>query len=346
MAGENLLKKAEDWDSLATGLEAVDGAIRLATGSGGWDANSLLDMTSKPSSPWTEGGSAGSSAIVDGELLQIIDDSGASARFFILTPADWNEDLSSGLTLHFKGRASFSSTLEEIFEEFGDASNRYLLWFDCRDFRITGSSTFTFGADKYPHMEIFVSVNNNVAAFWIWNPITNVWDVIASGRASAAIATDDIAFGAAKAAATSESYWKLLRWKSAIEATPFKSTTLVSRMGVVAKPTGFIVNGLGDFRTSIAGSATLKAAYNINDIGWSGLFDDIEALNLFLAANPITIIDPVNSIDLRMTHASNGKEQSQFWPGEGPNLTGVGGEGGGSRSRFARPLGVKGRVAA
>jgi len=321
MAGENLLKKAADWDSLAAGIEAVDGAIRLATGSGGWDGNSL-DGTVTPPAPWAI---TGSMSVVESRLIYVNDLAGAG-DFAALNNPNWNENFTTGLTLHFRALAKFSSGLDGVAIHIDDGVSNWTINFNASGIIIKGAGTTTISTkNQIAWGEIFGFINNDLLTLWIFNDFTQTWEVLVTNNAPAGTAANRIIFGSITGPGVQGvSYWDLVRWKSSQDVTPFLTTSPVSTMGVVALPVGFIVNGLGDFRTSIAGSGTLKASYNINNAGWSGLFDDIEALNVFLLANPIEITDGTNSVDLRMTHGSDGLEQVQFWPGEGPNLTGGG----------------------
>ena len=323
MAGENLLKKAADWDSLASGLEAVDGAIQLrAGGSLTADANSL-DMTALPSPPWTSLGTQPTN-VRDGEILEIFDNSAGDIRGFNLPDPDFSESLSSGVSFHVKARSVVNLNSLNSSLIIDDGTRRFWVEFQ-PDGTFDVVATATYDVAKYEWTELFISLESNVADIWIWNPRTLIWDVVATGVATVAIGSDRVFFGSGSTASFGRSFWDFLIWFTGDSTTPFLSTSPVSTMGVVALPVGTIVNGVGNYRTSIAGSATLKPSINLNDSGFSALYDDIETLNTFLFANPVEITNGVDSLDLRNTHGSNGVEQAKFWPVEGPNLTGGGG---------------------
>lgn len=101
----------------------------------------------------------------------------------------------------------------------------------------------------------------------------------------------------------------------------YSSTSPVVTMGVVALPVGMVINGLGDLVEKLDGSAGISPAYNINNAGWSAPFASYAAMEVFLNANPITITDGVNSVNVRHSHDSNGDEQAEVFISEGPNLT-------------------------
>lgn len=104
--------------------------------------------------------------------------------------------------------------------------------------------------------------------------------------------------------------------------TRYSSSSPVATMGVVALPVGFIVNGLGDLVEKLDGTAGISPAYNINNAGWSAPFATYAAMEAFLLANPITITDGVNSVNVRHSHDSDATEQAEVFLSEGPNLTG------------------------
>lgn len=328
MAGANLLKKAADWDSLATGLEAVDGAISLQVGGGGaWDANSL-EMNVLPPSPWISDGTE-FAGVVEGQLVEINDTSpaGGARRNFQLLPPNWDEDFSVGFTAYIKMRSLIWTGFNGQVLTVDDGSEAYDIQLKPESIDIIGSSSNNHITGKYIWLEIFISIDSSVASFWIFNTFTNKWDLLRVGLAPDASSVERVLFGSNSSPAFGHGFWDFLRWKSAIEATPFRTTSPVSLMGAVSLPVGFIVNGVGNYRTSIAGSATLKPSINFNNAGFSAAFDSIEDLNIELLANPVEITTATDSLDLRNAHGSNGLEQSQFWPGEGPNLTGTGGGG-------------------
>jgi len=324
MAGENLLKKAADWDSLATGLEAVDGAIRLQVGKGvAWGAVIEDTVPSSASPAWSDFVSGGGSiSVINGEILFNSPSSGQTA-FSNLPRATWPGNPSgyifaTGLTIYMK-RVGLNPTTNAGLE-IDDGAKRLTITQVANGWNTVSPSV----SDDSNHDEfLFSFIADKVTMFSRFSGGDGLWVLQINDQPMAAGGNERILIGDTSGASSpvQRALMDFFRARTGAAVTPFLNTSPVSTMGAVALPQGFIINGLGDFRTSITGSGTLKAAYNINDAGWSGLFDDIEALNAFLLANPITITDAVNSVDLRMTHGSNGLEQVQFWPGEGPNLT-------------------------
>lgn len=280
------LPAANTWN-LATGLEEANGSIQLQVGSGGFDANSL-DMTVVPSSPWTSFGGE-LAAVRDGEILEIDDDSGANNRSFEIFPADWNEDLSVGLSVHVKARGVFISSIGQTNNtlRFGDASNSYQVRFGPELIRLVGSTTTDFDIAKYPFPALFMSIDSNVASLWIFNTITQVWDLLVSGRTSAAVADDRMAFGAFNTSGQGRSFWKLLQWKAAIEATPFKSTSPVAEMAS-ALTVGVNIDQI-DVAETTASGADIKYQWDTG-AGYNGIWNTLTFMQTTLVnTSPATL---------------------------------------------------------
>lgn len=343
MAGFNLLKKAEDWTSLAAGLRAYEGAIELEAGQGlAWDGNSL-EMDVLPSSPWINTVTGGSTfSIVEGQLLEIYAPSTFLLSYSSLNSPTWDENFTTGFQSHIKCNSVLYSGNAALRFDVSDGSGLYRIELHPDRLVVKGASTdTTIDVAKYPFPELFILVVNNLMSIWIFNPFTDTWDSILTGKAPLANSTDLISFGNLGTSAIGRGFFGFIRWRSTVVTTPYNPFSPVATMGAVALPIGTVINGLGNFRTSKAGSSTLQAQYNINDSGWSSLFDDIEALNSFLFNNPVTVTNKTKSLDLIMVPGSNGFEQAKFWPGEGPNLTHVSNGAGKIRSRSIPSLGKK-----
>ena len=228
------LKQPAAWDSVPAGLIASGDTIALGPGAGGWDANSL-DMTVLPSSPWASSGGQLAS-VIDGKLLEINDTSNADLRFFTLPSPAWNEDLSVGLTAYFKIRECVNSGgTFGVSVGFRDGSRQYDFKFleDGR-LQIVASSTVTYDTCQYEYHELFLSVNAGVASVWIWNTITKIWDVVATGLNTLASGSDNLIFGSRQTSGFGRGFYDFINWKSVIESTPFRTDSPIAEMGVIA----------------------------------------------------------------------------------------------------------------
>lgn len=275
------LPAANTWNR-DTGVGVDGNTLELEVGSGGFDANSQIfeDTGVLPQAPWVDRGPE-FAGIVDGEILEINDDSsaGGSIRVFDLGPPDWNEDLSVGLTVHLKLRCPRATGDAAMFLRIADGLKLYDLYFFPVTVKLVGTSSNSHVIAKYTYQEYFITVNSNVASFWIFNTITQTWDLLRSGLAAANTAVDILTFGAGSSTFQGRSFWNFVKFKSAIEATPFKSTSPVAEMAAPLV-VGTTIDQI-DIAEVLGTGANIKYQYNIG-AGYNGSWITLAALRAAL----------------------------------------------------------------
>ncbi len=327
--------------TLATGLEVVNNAIRLQVGAGGWDANSL-EMGALPTAPWVDtqgGGVIPTASVIEGRYVRITDNNTGpgSTRTYNLA---WGESLAAGVTLYIKMRGPSANPYDSATVILGDASNFYQIR-QRNDalLELLAGTNPTNEVIKYPWNEIFITINANSLTYWIWNPVTEIWDVLQTGIASFAAASNFLAFGAGGSSSTGDGLWDFIRFKTAIEATPFRTTGLVAEWAS-ALTVGANIDQI-DLAETVSSGANIRHQYDIGS-GYNGSW-------LTLAALQSALVD-TSPATLRLKHQFNSDGLAQALLDFDGTQSVVGSEAaagnGGTRSRFAKPLGVKGRLAA
>jgi len=278
------LPAANTWN-LATGLEAIDNAIRLEVGGGLTPNANSLDMTALPSAPWSDNGTEAAN-IRDGEILEILDDIINNNRFFQLTPADWNESLNTGVSFHVKARATVNGGGANASLFFEDGTKRFHI-----EFMPTGilsqPGVGTYDIAKYQWAELFISIDSNLVDFWIWNTITQTWDVVGTGVATTAAGADRLFFGSTSTPQFGRSFWDFLIWFTGASSTPFLSTSPVAEMAS-ALTIGVNIDQI-DLAETTATGADIKYQHDTGS-GYNGSWITLAALQAALVdTSPATL---------------------------------------------------------